>query len=84
MNNAGFTNLAVEALLLSLSGPAVLAATLVGLVVSLLQAMTQIQEQALSFAAKLIFVTLALVATATWFEALGKYTAQMFGRISSI
>ena len=53
-----------EALLLVLlaSGPPVLASMIVGLVVSLFQAITQIQEQTLTFVPKLIavFGTLAI------------------------
>jgi flagellar biosynthetic protein FliQ len=47
---------------LLISAPAMAAALLVGLVVSLLQATTQVQEQTLSYVPKLVavFVTLAI------------------------
>lgn len=50
-------------LILILSGPAVCVALTVGLMVSLIQATTQIQEQSLTFVPKLVgvFVTLALM-----------------------
>ena len=51
-------------LVLILSAPPVLAALVVGLMVSLLQATTQIQEQTLTFVPKLVvvFIVLALFA----------------------
>lgn len=51
-------------LVLILSMPAIVLATLSGLLVSLLQALTQIQEQTLGFAIKLIVVVLTLLLTA--------------------
>jgi len=53
-------------LILYLSLPAILAATIVGLIVGLLQALTSIQEQTLPHAFKLIAVIFALSATARW------------------
>lgn len=47
-----------------LSLPPILIASLVGLVVSLVQALTQVQEQTLSFAFKLIAVMVTIAATA--------------------
>lgn len=51
-------------LVLLLSMPPILVASIVGIVVSLLQALTQIQEQTLSFAVKLIAVSITIAATA--------------------
>jgi type III secretion protein S len=53
-------------LTLWLSLPVILVAALVGTVVSLLQALTQVQEQTLSFAIKLIAVGIVLALTARW------------------
>jgi type III secretion HrpO family protein len=53
-------------LVLKLSMIPIVVATVIGLIVSLLQALTQIQEQTLGFAAKLICVTLVLMLTAYW------------------
>ncbi|EHS51705.1 type III secretion protein, HrpO family [Rhizobium sp. PDO1-076] len=50
-------------LVLLLSMPPIVAASLIGLVVSLLQALTQIQEQTIPFAVKLIVVAFAIAAT---------------------
>ena len=51
-------------LVLLLSMPPIIVASVVGIVVSLLQALTQIQEQTLSFAVKLIAVAITIAATA--------------------
>ncbi len=53
-------------LVLIISMPPIIVATVVGILISLLQALTQIQEQTLSFAVKLITISLTLLATATW------------------
>ena len=59
---------AKQALILSLllSLPVVLVAAVVGLIFSIFQALTQIQDQTLSFAIKLIFVILVLYLTTDW------------------
>jgi flagellar biosynthetic protein FliQ len=49
-------------LVLLLSGPPLIASMLVGFVVGLFQAATQIQDQALAFVPKLLVVMLVLVA----------------------
>jgi type III secretion protein S len=51
-------------LVLLLSAPAVLVAALVGLLIAIVQAATQIQEQTLQYAAKLLAVVLAIFVTA--------------------
>jgi type III secretion HrpO family protein len=53
-------------LVLVLSMPPILVATMVGLLISLIQALTQIQEQTLGFAVKLIFVIMVLSLTTYW------------------
>ena len=68
MEPAELTRLASEALYLVLlvSAPALVVALAVGLVLGLLQAVTQVQEQTLSFVPKLVAVALVLSATGTW------------------
>jgi type III secretion HrpO family protein len=68
MASAFVLDFAVKAmvLVLMLSLPPLVVATAVGLLVSLFQALTQIQEQTLSFGLKLIAVVLTLVLTASW------------------
>lgn len=60
--------LTAQALLLTLilSMPPIIAAAGVGLIISLIQALTQIQEQTLPFAFKLIAVIISIFATARW------------------
>lgn len=60
--------LSAQALMLTLllSMPPIIAASAVGLLVSLLQALTQIQEQTLPFAFKLIAVIISILLTARW------------------
>ena len=53
-------------IVLILSMPTVLMAAAVGTLVSLVQALTQIQEQTLGFVAKLIAVVVTLFVTAAW------------------
>ncbi|MES2626305.1 MAG: flagellar biosynthesis protein FliQ [Pseudomonadota bacterium] len=53
-------------LIMYLSAPLLLAALVVGLIVSVLQAATQIQEQTLSFIPKLVAIVIALVMMGPW------------------
>lgn len=53
-------------LTLRLSLVPIAVATLVGLLVSLLQALTQVQEQTLGFTVKLIAIAITLLFTAQW------------------
>lgn len=53
-------------LVLVLSLPPIVVASIVGILFSLIQALTQIQEQTLSFGVKLIAVGLTLYLTARW------------------
>ncbi len=66
-------------LVLLLSMPTIAVASIVGVVFSLLQALTQIQEQTLSFAVKLIAVSITLMLTARWVGIeIFNYTAMLF------
>ncbi len=51
-------------LMLILSAPTILAASLSGLIVAIVQAVTQLQEQTISFAVKLFAVVVTLFLTA--------------------
>ena len=46
--------------------PPIIAASVVGLMISLIQALTQIQEQTLPFAFKLVAVIISIFLTARW------------------
>jgi flagellar biosynthetic protein FliQ len=68
MDTAAVVDVASLALALAakLAAPALLTALAVGLFVSLIQAMTQIQEITLSFVPKAVAVALVLVLTGNW------------------
>jgi flagellar biosynthetic protein FliQ len=53
-------------LALSVAGPMLLAALVVGLIVSLIQAVTQIQEQTLTFIPKLLTLGVIFILTLPW------------------
>jgi type III secretion protein S len=66
-------------LILVLSMAPIAVATVVGVMVSLVQALTQVQEQTLGFAVKLIAVSLTLLATAVWMgNEMLQYTSNVF------
>ncbi len=53
-------------LILQLSMLPIVVATVIGILVSLLQALTQVQEQTLGFAIKLIAISLTLMVASQW------------------
>lgn len=66
-------------LVLALSMPPIIVAAVVGTLVSLLQALTQIQEQTLSFGIKLVAVAATIALIAPWLGAeLQQYTLSLF------
>ena len=84
MDISELTSYAVQALLLTLwlSLPPIVVASVVGTLFSLLQALTQIQEQTLSFAIKLVAVALTIYLTARWIGGeIFNYTAVLFDAI---
>jgi len=69
-------------LVLWLSLPPILVASVVGTLFSLLQALTQIQEQTLSFGVKLLAVGVTLALTAHWMGGeIYTYTLLLFNEI---
>ena len=69
-------------LVLLVSAPALTASLVVGLGVGLLQAITQVQEQTLSFVPKLVAVAAVLVLTGGWMSAeLVRFTGELWGAI---
>jgi len=69
-------------LMLMVSAPVLLAGMLVGLTVSILQAVTQVQEQTLSFVPKIVAMLLMAAAVAPWVaEKLLAFARQMFGTL---
>ncbi|HEX5581207.1 MAG TPA: flagellar biosynthesis protein FliQ [Gemmatimonadaceae bacterium] len=76
-------NTVVIALLLA--APMLVAALGIGLIVSVFQAVTQIQEQTLSFVPKLVGVAAVFLVALPWMIQLGvRYTTELFRSIPSI
>ena len=62
-----------------LAGPLLLAAMIIGIIVSLLQAVTQINEATLTFIPKMLAVVVVLVVAAPWMlKVLQEYAALVF------
>lgn len=69
-------------LMVRIGGPVMLTALAVGLTVSLVQALTQIQEMTLSFVPKVLCMSLALVITLPFMLGeLRAFTEQLYARI---
>ncbi|WP_144393316.1 type III secretion system export apparatus subunit SctS [Pleionea sediminis] len=85
MSEVELLKLAEEAiiLVLKLSLPSIIAASLVGTLVSLFQALTQVQEQTLSFVVKLVTIIICLVVTGSWMGAeLLQFSQRVFDLIA--
>jgi flagellar biosynthesis protein FliQ len=68
-----------------LAAPMMVAALVVGLVISVFQALTQINEQTLTFVPKILAVFGALVVTGPWLmQSLVGYTQGLFNMIPSM
>ncbi|HJY42374.1 MAG TPA: flagellar biosynthesis protein FliQ [Steroidobacteraceae bacterium] len=87
MSHALVVDLARNAIMLALlvAGPMLVVALLVGLTVSVLQAVTQIQEQTLAFVPKLIGVSVVFLLALPWLmQLLVKYTTELFRSLPSL
>ncbi len=63
-------------------GPILLISLLVGLLVSIFQAMTQIQEQTLSFIPKILSIALILILLGPWMlNVMTAYTTNLFSEL---
>ncbi len=70
---------------LILSGPLLLAALVIGLIISIFQAATQINEQTLSFIPKLVGMFLALILAGPWMlQMMVDYIRRLFESIPQI
>jgi flagellar biosynthesis protein FliQ len=68
-----------------LSAPILLTALVIGLVISLIQAVTQINEQTLSFVPKIIGIALVLIIAGPWMlQTLLDFTARLFSSLPSL
>jgi flagellar biosynthetic protein FliQ len=60
-------------------GPILILGMVIGLIISLIQAVTQIQEQTLAFVPKIFAMALAVIFVMPWmFQRLIEYTRQLF------
>jgi len=68
MSDADVPEIATQTMIVAakVAAPILLTALLVGFMISLFQAATQIQEQTLSFVPKMIAVAIALLVTGNW------------------
>lgn len=70
-------------MVLIIAGPLMVIALIVGLVVSIFQATTQIQEQTLAFVPKIVAVLLGLILMAPWLLShLLSYANEIFGNLN--
>ncbi len=68
-----------------LCGPLLLAALVVGLVVSIFQAITQINEATLTFIPKMVVVGIVLVIAAPWMmDVMNQFTIQLFENMAEM
>lgn len=75
------TNHAMKVALM-LSAPMLMGALIIGILVSLFQAVTQINEQTLSFIPKILIIVAALVFFSPWMlETMTEFTRETFLRI---
>lgn len=87
MSHTLVVDLARNAILLAfaLAGPMLVVALGVGLLVSIFQAVTQIQEQTLAFVPKLIAVAAVFLVALPWMLQLSvKYTSELFRSIPTL
>lgn len=87
MNDADVIEVSREAVvvMLKVGAPVMLLALLVGLIISLFQALTQMQEQTLSFVPKIITTALALILFLPFMMAtMISFGQQIFDRVAGI
>jgi flagellar biosynthesis protein FliQ len=87
MTEADTLEIAREAILvmLQVAGPMMLLSLVVGITISLFQAMTQLQEQTLTFAPKIIIMSVALfVLLPFMLSSITSFTERLMDRIVSL
>jgi flagellar biosynthetic protein FliQ len=87
MSHSLVVDLARNAVMLALlvAAPMLIVALLVGLTVSVLQAVTQIQEQTLAFVPKLVAVSAVFLLALPWvIQLMVKYTTELFRSLPSV
>ncbi|HEX4335173.1 MAG TPA: flagellar biosynthetic protein FliQ [Polyangiaceae bacterium] len=87
MTSEGAIELIVNALLCwgKIAGPLLVAALVVGVVIGILQAATQVNEASVSFLTKLIAMGLTVLALGSWtMRTLVEYTGRTIGSIADV
>jgi flagellar biosynthetic protein FliQ len=87
MNQDTVVNLATQAMTLAfeVAGPILLVGLVIGLAVSLFQAVTQIQEQSLSFIPKIVGLAVLIVVLGPWMmDKLINYAINLYMSIPSL
>ncbi|MBE6836836.1 MAG: flagellar biosynthesis protein FliQ [Ruminococcus sp.] len=87
MSAGDVINIFHEALVLSLklAGPILIASILIGLVVAIFQAATQIHEQTLTFVPKLLIIAIILLICGSWMITnLNEFFEMIFKRIMNL
>jgi flagellar biosynthetic protein FliQ len=87
MDQDTVVNLATQAMSLAIKvgGPLLLVGLVIGVVVSVFQAITQIQEQSLSFIPKMIGVAVVVVVAGPWMlNQLLSYTEELYRGIPTL
>ncbi len=80
----GITNEAVKVTMM-LAAPMLIGALVIGILVSLFQAVTQINEQTLSFIPKILVIVMALVFFSPWMmEVITTFTKELIISIPSV
>lgn len=68
-----------------LSAPLLLSTLVIGLIVSIFQALTQINENTLTFVPKMIVVAIVLILAGPWMlDTMGTYTTNLFENIATV
>ena len=71
--------------ILTVAGPMLIVAMVVGLIVSIFQATTQINEQTLAFVPKIVAILLTLLLTAGYIISnLTEFTTRMYGYVETM
>ena len=86
MNTSAITDLLRDGvgLVIKLGGPMLVLSMLVGVVVAIFQAVTQIHEQTIGFILKVVVIVSVLLIGGGWMlESLQEYTRELFALIAS-
>jgi len=87
MNDQRVIDLGTRAIMVALeiSAPVLIAALVTGVLISIVQAATQIQEQTLSFVPKILMITVAMVICGPWIlQVMTSFTTDLFNGIPGI